>query len=108
VNNLDQRGVVRPIDGDAAAAHRGQRRSLCARGLQSVGLAVKHFPGRTRNWTCWSYRTFWRAKDRGRRLDHMWASPGLAARSAAHRFVEETRRWDQPSDHVPLVTEFAL
>ena len=23
-------------------------------------------------------------------------------------FVEETRRWEQPSDHVPLITEFAL
>ena len=22
--------------------------------------------------------------------------------------LEETRRWDQPSDHVPLVTEFEL
>ena len=44
--------------------------------------------------------------DRGRRLDHMWASPDLAAQSVSHRFVEECRKWDQPSDHVPLVTEF--
>jgi exodeoxyribonuclease-3 len=38
----------------------------------------------------------------------MWASPDIAAQSVGHRFVEETRRWDQPSDHVPLVTELAL
>ena len=73
-----------------------------------VDLGRKHIPAPARNWTWWSYRTFWQEKDRGRRLDHMWASPELAAQSVGHRFVEETRRWEQPSDHVPLITEFAL
>ena len=73
-----------------------------------VDLGRKHIPAPERNWTWWSYRTFWQEKDRGRRLDHMWASPDLAAQSRAHRFVEETRRWEQPSDHVPLITEFDL
>lgn len=73
-----------------------------------VDLGRKHIPAPQRNWTWWSYRTYWQDKDRGRRLDHMWASPDLAAQSTGHRFVEETRKWDQPSDHIPLVTEFAL
>lgn len=73
-----------------------------------VDLGRKHIPAPKRNWTWWSYRTFWQDKDRGRRLDHMWASPELAAQSVSHRCVEATRRWDQPSDHVPLVTEFDL
>jgi len=73
-----------------------------------VDLGRKHLPAPERNWTWWSYRTYWQEKDRGRRLDHMWASPELAAQSISHRFVEETRRWEQPSDHVPLITEFAL
>ena len=73
-----------------------------------VDLGRKHIPAPQRNWTWWSYRTFWQEKDRGRRLDHMWASPDLAAQSTAHHLVEETRRWDQPSDHIPLVTEFDL
>jgi len=73
-----------------------------------VDLGRKHIPAPERNWTWWSYRTFWQEKDRGRRLDHMWASPELAAQSRQHRFVEETRRWEQPSDHVPLITEFEL
>jgi exodeoxyribonuclease-3 len=38
----------------------------------------------------------------------MWASPELAPHATAHRLVEETRHWEQPSDHVPLVTEFDL
>ena len=31
-----------------------------------------------------------------------------ARQARAHRVIEETRRWDQPSDHVPLITEFDL
>ena len=73
-----------------------------------VDLGRKHIPEPQRNWTWWSYRTYWQEKDRGRRLDHMWASPELAEQSVVHCFVEDTRRWDQPSDHVPLITEFAL
>ena len=73
-----------------------------------VDLGRKHIPAPERNYSWWSYRSYWREKDQGRRLDHMWASPDLAQQSVTHRIVEETRRWDQPSDHVPLITEFAL
>lgn len=73
-----------------------------------VDLGRKHIPAPERNYSWWSYRSYWRQKDQGRRLDHMWASPDLAAQSTGHRFVEDTRRWDQPSDHVPLITDFAL
>jgi exodeoxyribonuclease-3 len=73
-----------------------------------VDLGRKHIPAPERNYSWWSYRSYWREKDQGRRLDHMWASPSLAAQSLSHRMVEETRRWDQPSDHIPLITEFDL
>jgi exodeoxyribonuclease III len=73
-----------------------------------VDLGRKHIPAPERNWSWWSYRTYWQGKDRGRRLDHMWASPELAAISRGHRIVEETRTWEQCSDHVPLITEFDL
>jgi exodeoxyribonuclease-3 len=73
-----------------------------------VDLGRHFIPAPQRNYSWWSYRSYWRQKDQGRRLDHMWASPELAAQASSHRFVEETRRWEQPSDHVPLVTEFAL
>jgi len=72
-----------------------------------VDLGRKHIPAPQRNYSWWSYRSYWRDKDQGRRLDHMWASPALAERSIEHRLVEETRRWDQPSDHVPLITGFS-
>jgi len=72
-----------------------------------VDLGRKHIPAPQRNYSWWSYRSYWRDKDQGRRLDHMWASPALAERSTMHRLVEETRRWDQPSDHIPLITGFS-
>jgi len=70
----------------------------------------RHFhPAPQRLFTWWSYRALdWAASDRGRRLDHMWASPALAPRATAHRVHEEARAWVKPSDHVPLVTDFAL
>ncbi|MEJ2408702.1 MAG: exodeoxyribonuclease III [Novosphingobium sp.] len=73
-----------------------------------VDLGRKFIPAPERNYSWWSYRSYWRQKDQGRRLDHMWASPDLAPKATAHCFVEETRKWEKPSDHVPLITEFDL
>jgi exodeoxyribonuclease-3 len=60
-----------------------------------------------RLYTWWSYRAQdWRASDRGRRLDHMWATPDVASAAKGHRVHEQCRDWGKPSDHIPLVTEF--
>jgi exodeoxyribonuclease III len=69
----------------------------------------RHFvPAPQRLYTWWSYRAKdWAASDRGRRLDHMWASPSVAETAVRHRVHEECRSWLKPSDHIPLVTEFA-
>ena len=70
----------------------------------------RHFvPAPQRLYTWWSYRAKdWAASDRGRRLDHMWATPDVAAQAVAHAVHEPCRSWERPSDHVPLVTEFAF
>jgi exodeoxyribonuclease-3 len=74
-----------------------------------VDLGRQFVPAPARLYTWWSYRAKdWAASDRGRRLDHMWASPSLAPRAIAHSVHEECRDWGRPSDHIPLVTEFAL
>lgn len=69
----------------------------------------RHFhPAPTRLHTWWSYRSpDWTKNDRGRRLDHMWATPDLAATARAHVVFEGCRSWLKPSDHVPIMTEFA-
>lgn len=74
-----------------------------------VDLGRRFVPAPERLYTWWSYRAKdWAASDRGRRLDHMWASPALAKQAVAHRVHEECRDWGKPSDHIPLVTEFAF
>jgi exodeoxyribonuclease-3 len=74
-----------------------------------VDLGRRFIPAPTRNFTWWSYRSKdHTANDRGRRLDHMWASPGLAAHASSHRVLEPCRGWERPSDHVPLIVEFEL
>jgi exodeoxyribonuclease-3 len=62
-----------------------------------------------RLYTWWSYRAKdWAVSDRGRRLDHMWATPDLLGAAKAHRVLEAARSWDKPSDHIPIITEFAF
>jgi exodeoxyribonuclease-3 len=57
----------------------------------------------------WSYRANdWRASDRGRRLDHIWLSPGLKGAASGHEIVKDIRGWQQPSDHVPVLTTISL
>ena len=74
-----------------------------------IDLGRHFYPAPQRLHTWWSYRAIdWAASDRGRRLDHMWASPPLAARAVAHQVHEDCRAWLKPSDHVPLVTEFEV
>lgn len=52
----------------------------------------------------WSYRARdWAAADRGRRLDHAWASPCLSGRLTGAEILREARGWPQPSDHVPVM-----
>ena len=74
-----------------------------------VDLGRRFIPAPERNFTWWSYRAIdWATSDRGRRLDHMWASPSLAPHATAHRVLEPCRGWERPSDHVPLILELEV
>jgi exodeoxyribonuclease III len=74
-----------------------------------VDIGRKFVPPPGRLYTWWSYRAQdWAKSDRGRRLDHMWASPEVAEKAVNHVVVEPVRSWARPSDHAPLITEFAF
>jgi exodeoxyribonuclease-3 len=76
-----------------------------------VDLARLHRPDPERLFTWWSYRSpDWTKNNRGRRLDHIWASADIAAASRAEAFHIHIpcRSWERPSDHVPVVAGFAL
>jgi len=63
--------------------------------------------GQVYSW--WSYRApDWDAADKGRRLDHIWASPDLASGAGGSRILRGARGWDQPSDHAPVFASFDL
>lgn len=57
----------------------------------------------------WSYRARdWDVSDRGRRLDHVWASPDIANAGHGSRVLRHVRGWEKPSDHVPVFASFDL
>ncbi len=57
----------------------------------------------------WSYRGLDPLKsDRGRRLDHIWATPNLENHIKSMNIYRDFRVETQPSDHVPIETFFDI
>ncbi len=57
----------------------------------------------------WSYRSpDWDAADKGRRLDHVWATGDIASAAHGSRILRAVRGWQQPSDHAPVFASFDL
>ncbi|MEM9755590.1 MAG: exodeoxyribonuclease III [Pseudomonadota bacterium] len=73
-----------------------------------VDITRKDIPdGQLYSW--WSYRSpDWDAADKGRRLDHIWASPDIAGDSGDSRILRTVRGWEKPSDHAPVLATFDL
>jgi len=63
--------------------------------------------GRLYSW--WSYRARdWDTTDKGRRLDHVWASGDIAGAAHGSRILRSARGWEKPSDHAPVFAQFDL
>ena len=73
-----------------------------------VDITRKDIPdGQLYSW--WSYRARdWDAADKGRRLDHIWATPDIANAGHSSRILRPVRGWEKPSDHAPVFAEFDL
>jgi len=73
-----------------------------------VDITRKDMPdGQLYSW--WSYRARdWDTADKGRRLDHVWATPDIAAAGHSSRVLRDARGWTQPSDHAPVFATFDL
>ena len=57
----------------------------------------------------WSYRARdWDEADKGRRLDHVWATSDIASSGHSSRVVRHARGWEKPSDHAPVFATFDL
>jgi exodeoxyribonuclease-3 len=55
--------------------------------------------------TWWDYRMLAFPKNDGLRIDHVLATPEVAARAAGVEVHRDERKGQQPSDHVPVVVE---
>ncbi|HVH37680.1 MAG TPA: exodeoxyribonuclease III [Sphingomicrobium sp.] len=74
-----------------------------------IDIGRTFIPAPERCFTWWSYRSpDFTKNDRGRRLDHMWASPELKGAIVSHKVLEPCRNWTRPSDHVPLICEIEV
>ena len=72
-------------------------------------LIRNKIPHQEKLFTWWSYRSpDWQKNDRGRRLDHIWASPELAQIQTGIKVLRHARSWERPSDHVPVICTLDL
>ena len=71
--------------------------------LDWVDVMRSFVPPEDKLYTWWSYRAKdWEASNRGRRLDHIWATPDLAPKFNKLEILKAARGWDKASDHVPV------
>ena len=57
----------------------------------------------------WSYRNRnWEVSNRGRRLDHFWVSKKLFPQVKSGVIYKDTRSWERPSDHVPIIVDIDI
>ncbi len=74
-----------------------------------IDVARQFIPPEEKHYTWWSYRSpDWQTSNRGRRLDHIWVSPGLGKAPKAFMVAEAVRGWPQPSDHAPILASLEV
>lgn len=75
-------------------------------GFIDVFRQMNDQPGEYTWWDTFRESSF--PKNRGLRLDHMWATPSLAELCTDCWVDREPRGWDHPSDHAPVVGDFMI
>jgi len=72
--------------------------------------ALRHYvPANEKLYTWWSYRAAdWAKANKGRRLDHVWVSEKLAPTLDGMQVMRDSRGWERPSDHVPVMVHFKV
>ena len=60
------------------------------------------------SYSWWDYRAGMFRRNRGLRIDLVLASGALSQLCTGCRIEREPRGWDRPSDHAPVIAEFAL
>jgi len=79
--------------------------TIVAAGVEDV-LRRMHPSGQFFTW--WDYRQLAFPKNKGLRIDHILASPALAARVRSVAIDREARKGKEPSDHAPVIAELEV
>lgn len=79
------------------------------RRLLDLGLTdtFRLFPQEDHAFSWWDYRAAAFRRNLGLRIDHILASPALAAACTTCLVDKAPRRLERPSDHAPVIAEFA-
>lgn len=77
--------------------------------LVELGLvdAFRKFEQPEKTFTWWDYRMLAFRRNAGLRIDHILLSPALAEACTMCEVDKTPRKWDQPSDHAPVVAQMA-
>ncbi len=78
--------------------------ALCALNLAD---AFRLFEQADKLFSWWDYRQMAFRRNMGMRIDHILLSPPLAARCTACSIDKAPRKWEQPSDHTPVIATLA-
>jgi exodeoxyribonuclease-3 len=106
---------VAPEDRDVHDPRLWQERIMCSQAERDALNEIKQWgftdafrlhnqQGGLYSW--WDYRAGAFRRNMGLRIDHVWVSQPLVARSQAARIDAEPRTWEKPSDHAPLIADF--
>src|SRR5437773_6876991 len=106
---------VAPEDRDVHDPRLWRNRILCSQPERAALQHVKDwgftdtFRQHTKeggHYSWWDYRAGGFRRNLGLRIDHIWVSAPLAARNQSTRIDKQTRQWERPSDHAPVIAEF--
>jgi exodeoxyribonuclease III len=107
---------IAPEDRDVHDPVAWQGQILCSEAERDafrkfVGLgftdAFRLFDQPEKSFSWWDYRMMAFRRNQGLRIDHILVSPALALRCAACTIDKAPRKLERPSDHAPVVAEFA-
>ena len=106
---------VTPDDRDVWSPERWQNQIHCSpperaalAGVAGFGLtdAFRHLHGDDKLYSWWDYRGVSFFKNQGLRIDHILATPPVAARSTACVIDRNARKGQDASDHAPVIATF--
>jgi exodeoxyribonuclease-3 len=84
-----------------------KKMSILQKSLNWVDTHRKFIDEKEKLYSWWSYRALEPlVANKGRRLDHIWATPNLENQIEAMKIYRDFRVEEKPSDHVPIETKF--